>query len=54
MMESDQFVTALLTVCNIVHMSMDHCREDVEYVEIEQDPNAGPAPEAILVYNPKK
>lgn len=28
--------------------------EDVEYVELEPDPNDGPAPMATLVYNPKK
>lgn len=27
---------------------------DVEYVELEPDPNDGPAPMASLVYNPKK
>lgn len=27
--------------------------EDVEYVELEPDPNDGPAPMATLVYNPK-
>lgn len=28
--------------------------EDVEYEELEPDPNDGPAPMATLVYNPKK
>lgn len=27
---------------------------DVEYEELEPDPNDGPAPMATLVYNPKK
>lgn len=28
--------------------------EDVEYVELEPDPNDGSAPMATLVYNPQK
>lgn len=52
--EIDPFITAQLTVRNIVHMAMDHCIEDVEYVELEPDPAAGPAPVASLLYNPNK
>lgn len=33
---------------------LHHPIEDVEYVELEPDPNDGPAPMATLVYNPKK
>lgn len=42
------------------HVAMDfgfdlhHPIEDVEYVELEPDPNDGPAPMVTLVYNPKK
>lgn len=51
------FLFAQDTIANACELIIKHVNnqiEDVEYVELEPDPNDGPAPMATLVYNPKK
>lgn len=40
--------------CVAVDIRRSNPIEDVEFEEIEPDPNAGPAPVASLLYNPNK
>lgn len=46
----DRILKSFMAAATIHHNQI----EDVEYVELEPDPNDGPAPMATLVYNPKE
>lgn len=57
MMNLRDFLFAQDTIANACELIIKHVNnqiEDVEYVELEPDPDDGPAPMATLVYNPKK
>lgn len=45
----DRILKSFMAISTIHHNQI----EDVEYVELEPDPNDGPAPMASLIYNPK-
>lgn len=58
-LDADPLIISLLSVRQCIHAAMDfgydHDQiEDVEYEELEPDPNDGPAPMATLISSPKK
>lgn len=56
MIDLRDFLYAMDTIAKACEVIMTHVNnqiEDVEYVELEPDPNDGPAPMATLVYNPQ-